>query len=149
GATDLALGLATVGLLAGIIGGTLLVRWAVASPKVSIARTEPPRASDDYDIDRLHQYDTPTPDRAGKEPNLAPLTAALTFIALAIALAWVLLAGLRGLEYVLSGGSSTLMTKLPLFPFALVAGALVQLAGQLLHYDHLIDRDVVDQVAGT
>jgi glutamate:Na+ symporter, ESS family len=45
--TDLALGLATIGLVMGIVLGTWLVNRAVRSSKVTIARQEPTQAKED------------------------------------------------------------------------------------------------------
>jgi ESS family glutamate:Na+ symporter len=146
--TDVALGLATVGLVSGVVVGSMLVRWAVASRKFSIAREEPFTRADDRDIDRAHDYEAPqaanddAPDAA-----LGPLTAAVMFIGLSIFAGWLLLEGLRAIENALTG-QIRLMSEMPLFPMTIIGGMIVQFATTKMGLARLIDRRRVNEVSG-
>ena len=157
--TDLALGLATVGLVAGIIVGSLLVRWAIASPRFSIAREEQLSRADDRDPGRLAAYDVEAkPDPAtvaGDAPAVGPaddrgisaLTITVIAIGLSILVGWALLEGLRAIERALTGDDA-IMGLMPLFPMTIIGGMLVQLAATRIGVASMIDRSSVNQVSG-
>jgi ESS family glutamate:Na+ symporter len=118
---DLGLGLATVSMVTGMAGGTLLVRWAVANPHVSVARTKPVQRQENYDVDALQI----TPSDGKREPvdrGLGSVTAAFMFMAIAIGVALALLEALRW-----AGGlvGVHLFDDFPLFPFAVIGGFVV------------------------
>lgn len=151
--TDLALGLATVGLVAGIIVGSLLVRWAIASPRFSIAREERLSRADDRDPGRLAAYDVEaTPDPAptadaAEDRGISPLTITVIAIGLSILVGWALLEGLRAIERALTGDDA-IMGLMPLFPMTIIGGMLVQLAATKVGVASMIDRSNVNQVSG-
>ncbi len=159
--TDLALGLATIGLVAGIIVGSLLVRWAIASPRFSIAREERLSRADDRDPGRLAAYDVEaTPDRAAlagdapaegaaaaEDRGISPLTITVIAIGLSILVGWALLEGLRAIERALTGDDA-IMGLMPLFPMTIIGGMLVQLAATKVGVASSIDRSSVNQVSG-
>src|SRR5215475_1114621 len=56
---DVGLGLATIGMVSGIVVGTMLVNYAIKSPSIPVARQNPPSPDeDDLDID----HHLPSPD---------------------------------------------------------------------------------------
>jgi glutamate:Na+ symporter, ESS family len=59
---DLGLGLATISMITGIIGGSLLVRWAVSNPAIPIARSSPPQRAEAYNVDILPVAPAPLRD---------------------------------------------------------------------------------------
>jgi ESS family glutamate:Na+ symporter len=148
--TDLALGLATIGLVGGIIVGSLLVRWAISSPRFTIARQERLTRADDRDPGRLHQYDieaTPGPASATEDRGIAPLTVSLIAIGLSILVGWALLEGLRAIERLLTGDDA-IMGLMPLFPMTIIGGMLVQFAASKAGIAAMIDRKRVNEVSG-
>jgi ESS family glutamate:Na+ symporter len=151
--TDLALGLATIGLVAGIIVGSLLVRWAIASPRFSIAREEQLSRADDRDPGRLAAYDVEaTPDAAptagaAEDRGMSALTITVIAIGLSILVGWALLEGLRAIERALTGDDA-IMGLMPLFPMTIIGGMLVQLAATKVGVAPMIDRSNVNQVSG-
>jgi glutamate:Na+ symporter, ESS family len=52
------LGLATIGMIAGIVVGTMLVNYAIKSPSIPVARQNPTSPDEDLDID----HHLPRPD---------------------------------------------------------------------------------------
>lgn len=147
--TDLALGLATVGLLAGILIGTVLINRAVRSPKLHVARedsVDPHEAS--HELDRMDT--SPVPEEMQPDPATSPLTVTVGVILLAILLGWVIKEALVGVEALVSGKAAddTFMSEIPLFPFTIVGGALLQLAIVARGWSHLVPRSLVNQAAG-
>ncbi len=146
---DLALGLATVGLVTGIVSGTWLINRAVNSQKMTIARQEPTQAKDDYDIDKIHHYDSPEPEDT--DSSTSPLTVHLGLIGVAILLGWLVQQGATRLEGLLVGDRNgiEIVSQIPLFPFTIIGGALLQ---TILHYrrlDWVLKRTLINQVSGT
>lgn len=43
---DIGLGLATISMITGVVGGSLLVNYAVRNPRIPVARTQPTRGDD-------------------------------------------------------------------------------------------------------
>ena len=151
--TDLALGLATIGLVGGILVGSLLVRWAISSPRFTIARQEKLSRADDRDPGRLHQYDVEAPPAASAVPapapdrGIAPLTVSVIAIGLSILVGWALLEALRAAERLLTGDDA-IMGLMPLFPMTIIGGMLVQFAAARLGIAGMIDRKRVNEVSG-
>ncbi len=147
--TDLALGLATIGLVMGIVLGTWLINRAVRSSKVTIAREEPTQAEDDYDIDKVHEYDAPGPSQT--DTATSPLTVHLLLVAVAIILGWIIQQGLIWLEGWLFGRWFELgiISHIPLFPFTIIGGALLQLFLLNRKLDRGVNREIINQISGT
>src|SRR5262249_47142477 len=86
GAADLlevGLGLATVGMVPGIIVGTMLVNHAVRSSSISIARERPTSADENLDID--HHLPKPDDEPMDAWYGMAQVTAAAVFLGVSIA----------------------------------------------------------------
>ena len=78
--TDLALGLATVGLLGGLLIGTVLINRAVRSDRITIAREEEVPHDAEYEVDHAQDHvDIPETDRP--DPATSPLTMVVGAIA--------------------------------------------------------------------
>lgn len=136
---DVGLGLATVSMLTGVIVGTWLVRWAITSPRVQVARSSLPSA-DDVDVDQLHiaPVDEPEDDRSS---GIHALTLACSLIGLAIVLAIVLLWSSRWIGALLG---SDLLDSFPLFPVTVIGGAIVQLAVSRTRAAPQVDKRAVE-----
>ncbi len=145
---DLALGLATIGVVMGVILGTLFVNIAVRSDRITIAREEPVEAEEDYDIDQLTRNDAPEPQQDDAAAD--PLTKHLALIGVAIALGWLLKQGLVLLERFTWGAwaDTTLMELIPLFPLAMIGGVILQAAMVWAGHDGLIQRDIINRIGG-
>ena len=145
----LALGLATVGLLGGILIGTVLVNRAVRSDKIHVARedgVDPHEPS--HELDRMDT--APVPEGMDPDPATSPLTVAVGAILLAILIGWVIQQALIGTEALISGKAAhdTFMSEIPLFPFTIVGGALLQLVITARGWSHLVPRALINQIAG-
>jgi ESS family glutamate:Na+ symporter len=147
--TDLALGLATIGLVMGIVLGTWLVNRAVRSSKVTIARQEPTQAKEDYDINKIQEYDAPEPSQT--DTATSPLTVHLVLVGVAIILGWAIQLGLIWLESWLFGRWEEvgIIAHIPLFPFTIIGGALLQLFLLNRKLDRGVKRETINQISGT
>ncbi|MDJ0954452.1 MAG: sodium/glutamate symporter [Acidimicrobiia bacterium] len=146
--TALALGLATVGLIAGILLGTLLINIAVRSTKVTVARQEEVTAEEDYEIGKIDQYDTP--EALEPDPATSPLTITAGAIALAIGLGLLIQQTLIFISVLISDAPAdeTFVSEIPLFPFTILGGAALQIAISARGWSHAIPRHLVNQVSG-
>lgn len=147
---DLALGMATVGVVFGVIMGTIFVNIAVRSSKITIARQEPTEPAEDFDIsqmDRNEAEDNATSDDAQADP----LSIHLALIAVAIGIGWLLKEALVLLEGLTWGrwADVALMALIPLFPLAMIGGVLLQLALGAIKQEKLVNREVVNRIGGT
>ncbi len=146
--TDLALGLATVGLLSGILLGTVLINIAVKSERITIARQEEITGDTEYDIDQIEHYDAPE----GLEPDTAtsPLTITAGAIAIAIGLGWLIQQALIYVSVLFTSrpAEDTFIAEIPLFPFTIIGGALLQITISARGWSHVVPRKQVNQVSG-
>ncbi len=146
---DLALGLATVGVVAGVLIGTVLVNWAVRK-----GHLKEPGKTDENEQEQLSEHDERELIEARKEGSdhlIDPLSIHLGYIGLAIGLGWLLHKGLMVIErytWVAAGGPE-LMRHIPLFPLAMIGGVLVQIVLDRTGRTEKIDRQLVNRVSGT
>jgi ESS family glutamate:Na+ symporter len=121
---------------------------AVRSDKIIVARQEEVTGEEEYDIDRIDRYDVPE----ALEPDAAtsPLTIVAGAIALAIGLGWLIQQSLIFISVLISDvpADETFVSDIPLFPFTILGGAVLQILISARGWSHLISRTLVDQVAG-
>ena len=86
---EVGLGLATVGMVIGIVVGTMLVNHAVRSPSIPVARQRPTSPDDDLDID--HHLPKPDDEPMDEWYGMTQVTAAAVFLGVSIAVGLALL----------------------------------------------------------
>ncbi|WP_027107841.1 sodium/glutamate symporter [Lacticigenium naphthae] len=146
---DLALGLATVGILVGVIVGIILINIGF---KKGFAKHVGGRSyfSDEEreQIGDTYGYDI---DSKLKEAEaIEPLAFHFSLIAIAIVLGYVLQQGLIALEANTWGPSTGvyLLTYVPLFPLAMIGGMLIQLIFSKLDLEDYINPNLINLIAG-
>ena len=148
---DLAIGLATIGIVIGIITGVLLVNWGHRTNKTIIKA--PAKSNKQADVTTDNET-THLDDNAHEEPShwldrLPWLNYLLHagYIAVAIALGQILLNGLIQLEQATwaRDGGLELMASMPLFPLAMLGGVIVQYVLTKLNQQQLIDRAIINR----
>lgn len=150
--TDLALGLATIGLVAGVLIGTVIINWGVRTGRIELDERGDPvadaRAATDDDLDDLDDRE-PADDPTTRSTD--PLSIHLGLVAVAIAIGWLALEGLTALERATWGGEGglELLVHLPLFPMAMLGGVALQLVLDRTPLGALVDRRLVNRIAGT
>lgn len=140
---NVGLGLATIGILSGIVVGTTLVNWAIRSPSISVVRQNPTSPDEDFDID--HHLPGPDDPPMHEWKGMPQVTAAAVFLGVTIALAIALLALFR-VVFHLAG--SDFFDRFPLFPFTFPAAVLVQLCARQYDFEWAVNRRAVEGIGG-
>src|SRR5215471_12878853 len=79
---DVGLGLATIGVVSGIVVGTTLVNYAIRSPSIPVVRQNPTSPDEDLDID--HHLPGPDDQPLDEWKGMAQVTAAAVFLGVTI-----------------------------------------------------------------
>ena len=137
------LGLATIGIVSGIVVGTTLVNYAIRSPSIPVVRQTPPSPDEDFDID--HHLPGPDDRPMDEWKGMAQVTAAAVFLGVTIALAIALLALFR-VVFHLAG--SDFFDRFPLFPFTFPAAVIVQLCARRWDFEWAVNRRAVEGLGG-
>ena len=147
---DLALGLATVGIVSGIIAGTALADWGRRRGHI---RSESNAVGDIDNVPELPH--TETAEVRGRRAQLMrgllidPLSINLGIVGIATIVGWLILQGLVWIESVTWGTTGfEVMSYVPLFPMALVGGILVQLTLERLGLESLVIQPLMKNIAG-
>lgn len=143
---DLALGLATIGVVMGVILGTLAINWAVWKGHLK----RPDLSDDDADGLAEHENREPAQKPRYSDQAIEPLAIHLGFVGTAILLGWLLLRGLEWLEGTLLVplGWPELMRHIPLFPLAMIGGVGVQVLAERFGCAGMIDRELMNRISG-
>jgi ESS family glutamate:Na+ symporter len=151
---DMALGLATVGIVTAVIAGTALADWArrrghvrsgddLTPPEAPDGSLQPGQiSSEDYQ----HR-----PDGSPRNLLIDPLTLHFGYVGLAIAIGWLILQALILLESVtwnVNGEGLEILANIPLFPLALIGGILVQIGLEKIGRGYLVSPRLMDRIAG-
>lgn len=145
---DLALGLATVGIVSGIVIGVALVNWAVRTGRTSFLDAKVEMSAEEKK-GLFHKDDRqPAAMMTTRPSSVEPLALHFGFIAVAILLGWLLLNGLKRLEQLLWADTVELLAHVPLFPLAMLGGVLVQLVLDRTGNDHILDHQMMLRIQG-
>ncbi|WP_460194649.1 sodium/glutamate symporter [Thermosynechococcus sp. FA-CM-4201] len=147
---DMALGLATVGLVSGVVFGVALINWARRTGHLQV---KPLVTSEVEENPNPHPHDDlETRQRRRqllRELLIDPLSLNFCFVGLAIIVGWVILEALRLLERVTWGQTGLkLMAYVPLFPLALIGGIIVQFILTRWRKQYLISRPLINHIGG-
>ncbi|MEN9218425.1 MAG: sodium/glutamate symporter [Gloeomargarita sp. DG_2_bins_126] len=148
---DLALGLATVGMIAGIVVGTALAEWG---RKKHYIQTFAPKVEKTEEIPELFPMaDTPAVQRkrASLLHNLLidPLSVNFGLVGIAVVIGWLLQQGLIQIESLTWGQTGLkVMTYVPLFPMALLGGMILQILLERMDLECLIIPPLMKSIAG-
>ncbi|MEN9216149.1 MAG: sodium/glutamate symporter [Gloeomargarita sp. HHBFW_bins_162] len=148
---DLALGLATVGLISGIVAGTALAEWARQKHYIE---TFAPQVPESGEIPELFPM-ADTPEIKRKRAKLLhdllidPLSLNFGFVGIAVVIGWLLQQGLVQIEAFTWGPMGLkVMVYVPLFPMALLGGMILQLVLERLGLECLIIPPLMKSIAG-
>jgi ESS family glutamate:Na+ symporter len=145
---DLALGLATIGLIAGVVLGTLFINYAVRRDSITIAREEPASKEEHYDLTAIQDnenFDTKT----ASDTTSDPLTLHLGLVAVALILGELLRRLLMLFEHYTYGPfTGEIMPYVPLFPMAMIGGAILQAILTSSGKDRHVSRELINRISG-
>ena len=140
---ELGLGLATIGLVTGVVIGTLLINYAINSHSIPVARQNPTSPDEDLDID--HHLPRPGQEPMDEWQGMSQVTAAAVALGVSIAIGIVLLELFR---WIFGLFGSDFFEKFPLFPFTIIGGVLVQLAAVRSGFGWAVNRRAVEGLGG-
>ena len=144
---NLALGLATVGIITGIVGGTWLIQWG--QNKGYIHKDNGKNIQQEL-VTNQETEDVATQKASVMEHvGIDVLSLNCGFTAIAIAMGWLILRGLFWIESVSWGKNGLeLIEAVPLFPMALIGGIILQVMMNRLGISYLIDRQMQERIGG-
>ena len=147
---DLALGLATIGIVTGIIVGTILVNWGARTGRLDVDGTETTDSAFQEQLrDREDRaFEDARPDDETQTTD--PLSLQFGAVGLAIAIGWLLQQGLILVESVTwaRGDGPALFPHVPLFPLAMLGGVILQLMLNAVGHGKSIDRRLMRRISG-
>jgi glutamate:Na+ symporter, ESS family len=172
---DIALTLATVGLVGGVLLGTLLVNWAVRTGRITVPDEDD--EAGEGQLEKAGESLATLTDRDIKEYTKLkrfeisptdPLSLHIGLIALAIVIGWVILNSLVWIEQMTWGAEPTaeqvaaalaagdeapralvLIGHVPLFPMAMIGGVLIQIVIDRFGWHKHISRRMISRISGT
>lgn len=152
---DLAVGLATVGIVGGVVIGIALINWGVRTGKTEILKGNAKMSIAEqkglFREDEHYSAGTMT----SRPASVEPLSLHMAVMSLAILVGWLILEGLRWIEQqtyasVMLDDNTPLeiFAYVPLFPMALLGGVIVQMGAKAVGADHLIDHQIMLRIQG-
>ncbi|WP_147804880.1 sodium/glutamate symporter [Alkalicoccus halolimnae] len=147
---DLSVGLATIGILSGVIIGIILINIGARTGKAKYVGGKASFSSKgQHGIVDLHNRDA-SGDMTTRPESVDPLSIHIAYVGLAIGIGWVLLEGFVWLEAVTYGAATDvyLFEYVPLFPLAMIGGIIVQILSDKLDRFQVIDRKTINRVSG-
>jgi len=145
---DLAMGLATVGVVSGVVLGVVLINWGVRKGKTKYLQD--PKDFDEAQLRGVVDIEdrVATGVLTTSPQSIEPLALHVGIIGIAVLLGRGILELLLRLENATWGESFVIIGYMPLFPLAMLGGVLVQLF--LMKFDkfHLVDRDMINRISG-
>lgn len=158
-ATDLAVAMATVGLVSGIIIGVAVINWGVRTGRTQVLA----HTSEQSEGELRGLYSDTEKVWAGRlttrPGSIEPLTLHVAVVGLAIIIGWLLLEGLVLIEDWLwgqpdsvwpgaDGEGTTLLGYVPLFPLAMIGGVVIQVFLDKTGRTNLLDHELMKRIQG-
>lgn len=150
---DLAVGMATVGVISGIVGGIILINWGVRNGKSEVLDTDVGAIPECQQRGLIRKEERPV--SAGgmtvRSESIEPLTLHFALIAMAILVGVGMLNVLVWIEEHTWGageGGIELLGAVPLFPLAMIGGLVVQQLLNRFDRNDLLDRETLVRIQG-
>lgn len=145
-AYDLAIGLATVGILSGVIIGIIAINWAIRKNKTQIIKGKKDTSALKKAGIVEFENREPAADLTLRPESIEPLSFHFALTGIAILIGYGLLQGITWVEQAIIG--SDFMTYVPLFPLAMIGGIVVQLVFSKIDKAHIMDRKMMMRIQG-
>lgn len=145
---DLALGLATIGLLSGVVIGIVLINWGARTGRTNELRadSQPSMTERKGLVDRENRR--PAATLTIHPSSVEPMTVHFGLLALAIIIGQLMLSGLQALENLLWVDTIEIFGYVPLFPLAMLGGILLQFIIDKFDRNHIVDRAMIERIQG-
>ncbi|MGW5877286.1 sodium/glutamate symporter [Nocardiopsis terrae] len=145
---DVALGMATVGLLSGVIIGIILINWGVRRGRTSVISADS-RGTEREQAGLVERENRTAGSMLTVHPSsMDPLTLHFGLVALAVLIGQLLLSALRWVEQLVWADSIEVMAFVPLFPLAMIGGIIVRLFIDRFDRNDIVDARSVERIQG-
>ncbi|SDO22724.1 sodium/glutamate symporter [Alkalicoccus daliensis] len=147
---DLSVGLATIGILSGVIIGIILINIGARRGTAKFVGGKASLSDQGRSgIVELHNRDA-SADMTTRPESVDPFSLHLAYVGLAIGIGFLLLEALVWLEEVTYGAATDvyLFEYVPLFPLAMIGGIIVQLFSDRYDRFKVIDRKTINRIGG-
>ncbi|WP_314733478.1 sodium:glutamate symporter [Anaerobacillus sp. CMMVII] len=146
---DLAVGLATIGIVSGVIIGIILINWGARTNRAKFVGGKH-RLSEEEKNKLAELEDREQEIKPTHTTSMEPLAFHLALVGAAIAVGYVLLELIVLLEQYTWGAwtGTVLFPYVPLFPLAMIGGMLIQIGLDRYGKSHFIDREMVNRISG-
>lgn len=149
-AYDLSIGLATVGLLSGLVIGIILINWAVRKNKTEVVKNV--EGFSTLKKQGIMEYENrePAASMTVRPESIEPLSLHFAIVGFAVIVGYLLLQFLIWLESVTWGTliDSALMEYIPLFPLAMIGGIILQVFFSKVDQAQIVDRQMINRIQG-
>ncbi|WKD61607.1 Sodium/glutamate symporter [Corynebacterium ciconiae DSM 44920] len=145
---DLAVAVATVGLVGGIVIGVGVINWAIRTGRTQIVTEVKDRSLEEQRglFRRDEQYTAAV--MTSRPSSIEPLSLHAAFIGLSILIGICILEFLQWVEKMLWADQVELLRYVPLFPIAMIGGIIVQILLNKTGYDYLVDSNMMLRLQG-
>lgn len=145
---SLAIGVATVGLVGGIVVGVLLINWAIRTGRTKVV-TEAATLSAEEQAGLFREDEQYVAARmTSRTSSIEPLSLHVAIVALAVLIGQAMLSGMQWVEKMLWIDQVKLLGYVPLFPLAMIGGAIIQVILKKIGYAHIVDDQMMLRVQG-
>ncbi|GAB96712.1 ESS family glutamate:Na+ symporter [Kineosphaera limosa] len=145
---DLALGLATVGIVSGVILGIIFINWGVRRGHTEFLSGDAKMSVDEQKGLFAREEDYPAGQMTSRPSSVDTFSLHVGFVALSILIGWLMLSFFQWIEQMTYAETFELFEHVPLFPLALLGGVIVQVAMVKMGIDHLIDHEIMLRIQG-
>ncbi|MGB5952586.1 MAG: sodium:glutamate symporter, partial [Ornithinimicrobium sp.] len=145
---DIAIGIATVGVVGGIVIGIVMINWAVRTGNTRILKGDVEASVDEQKGLYAADEHYPAGELTSRPASVEPLSLHASIVALAILIGYLLLEAFQWVEQQLWAETIEIFEFVPLFPLAMLGGVAVQLIAEKLGIDHLIDDQIMLRIQG-
>lgn len=144
---DLALGLATVGVVSGVVVGIAIINWGVRTGRAVVLEDDA-KASLAEQRGLYEKDQPPAAFMTVRSASIEPLAIHFAIVAVAILVGAALLEGLQALEAALWAETIEIFAFVPLFPLAMLGGVAVQVFADRFDRTGIVDRQMMLRIQG-
>ncbi|MCF6737468.1 sodium/glutamate symporter [Blastococcus sp. KM273129] len=145
---DLALGLATVGVVSGVVVGIALINWGVRTGRAQVLEDDAKTSLAEQRGLYEREEQPPAALMTVRTASVEPLAIHFAIVAVAILLGLGLLEALQALEAALWADTVELFEFVPLFPLAMIGGVVVQKVVDRFDRTGIVDRRMMLRIQG-
>jgi glutamate:Na+ symporter, ESS family len=145
---DLALGLATVGVVSGVVVGIALVNWGVRTGRAAVLEGDAEASAAELRGTYERETREPAAIMTVRPASVEPLAIHFGIVAVAILVGQLMLSGLQALEGWMWADSFEVFAYVPLFPLAMLGGVAVQVVIDRYDDQGLVDRRMMTRLQG-